>query len=114
MKNKAVLLIIIFISLVCLNGCYCCGPCITCPSPTPKCSLTVIATYTSNVYGYVYLNDQNTGKYIDFEYSPNIRFENLPCNQMVKVYVVDSGPCFSHVQHIYLNPGGNTLYFTYW
>jgi len=106
--------IFIFVFLVLLGGCYC-GPCCpTCPpTQTGSCNLIVTVTYTSNVYGTLYLNDKSTGLYVDFEYCPSAQIKKVPCG-LAKVYFIDSGPCVSHVEYIDLKPGDNYITFTYW
>ncbi len=110
---KKISSIIIFIALVLLGGCYC-NPCVTCPpAHHPQSTLHVIATINSNVYGDVLLDDKNTKEWIDYEFCSEVIFKVEPYKK-IKVQIRDHGPCYSHVEYMYTQPGTNYLYFTYW
>jgi hypothetical protein len=108
--KKALILLIAVILIVLLNGCMCCP---TCPSVPQSCSLTITAG--EYVWGTIYINDQSTGQYIDYQSQPTVNV-NVSCDQYAKVYIIDTcdNPAQSHTEYIYINKGVNYLYFAYW
>jgi len=111
--KKLTLILLILGALVLLNGC-CMNCCPTCPPVTQTCSLEVTAGYW--VWGEVYINDQPTGKKIDYSIPgmKTIIINNVPCNQQVSVVIVDPCGYRSHTEWIFINPGLNVLNFAYW
>jgi len=116
------LILVILVGILIFTGCNCCP---TCPSPVNQnCSLTISTgdyiweDVLKNVWGTVYINGQSTGQYIDYQSKPLVIISSVPCNQWVDVYIVDLGSCDfssqSHTESIYISPGENFLYFTYW
>jgi len=103
-------LVVTFLVGLFLTGCYTCCP--TCPPVTQSCTLKITAGYW--VWGTVYINDQSTGQYIDFETKPSTTISNVPCNQMIKIYLIDPCGAISRTEYFYTTPGINYLYFTDW
>lgn len=110
------LILLFLLGIVFLTGCQivlttpdCCTPPITPPIQT--CSLTVTAG--DYVWGTIYVDDQSTGQYIDFEGQLTTTVV-VPCNIWVAIYIVDPYGCQSHTEYIYIHPGNNYLYFAYW
>jgi len=110
MKRSILLVLIIAIALL-LNGCCCCPTCP--PIQTQTCTLKITAGYW--VWGEVYVNDQPTGKKIDYSI-PGLKTVtmNVPCNEQISVVIVDICGYRSHTEWIYINPGLNVLNFAYW
>jgi len=114
MKKLLLLILVVLVGFILLSGC-CCnfyGGYVTPPPPQPQCSLTVTAGYW--VWGWIYINDQATGKWIDFEVNPSATIYNLVCNQTIKIYLIDNCGAMSRIEYIYIAPGANYLYFDDW
>lgn len=107
---KKVGLLLVLVAFVFLTGC-CLNCCPTCP-PIQTCTLTVEAGYW--VWGTIYINDQSTGQYIDFESNPSTTIANVPCNQTIKIYLIDNCGAMSRIEYMYIAPGTNYLYFDNW
>lgn len=110
MKKLLLVLIILAVGIF-LTGCCWdfCGGFIT--PPQPQCSLTVVAN-SSAVWGWIFINGNSTGEYIKPYQSVTIF--NVPCNQMVTVYIVDNCGYVSHKEFPFITPGANYVYFNYW
>lgn len=110
------LILLFLLGIVFLTGCQivlttpdCCTPPITPPIQT--CSLTVTAG--DYVWGTIYVNDLSTGQYVHYQSQPTATV-SVPCNQYVKIYIIDSCGAISHTEIVYIYPGTNYLYFAYW
>ena len=97
-------------------------PPITSPTTPLECSLKVISRNDS-VRGYVYVNGENTEKFLEpWGY---VVINDVPCYQTVSVWLVAPPGYFSrsiippgyfsHVEYIYPIPSEeNFVYFYYW
>ena len=115
--KKFALILVILAGIVFLTGCYCCP---TCSPVNQSCSLKITTgdwvweDLLKNVWGTVYVNGQSTGQDIHYLLKPEVIISNVPCNQTIYVYIVDSCGNQSHTETIYISPGQNYLYFAYW
>jgi hypothetical protein len=104
------LILVILLGIIVLTGC---NIIVTAPDccTVQDCTLTITAGYW--VWGWVYINGQNTGVYIDFDTIPSVTISSVPCNQTVEVKIVDT--CEeSHKEYLYITAGINYLPFNYW
>jgi len=110
--KKLLLVLVILTGFVLLSGC-CCNFCGGYVIPPAKCNLIIVATADSWTWGTIYENDQSTGEYIHYQLQPTVTI-SVPCNTWVKIYIIDSCGAKSHTEYVFINPGTNYLYFTYW
>jgi len=110
--KKLLLIFVILIVGIFLTGC-----CYTCwggyVTPPVQSNLTVTATAHSWTWGIIYVNGQSTNQYIHYQSQPTA-VVSVPCNTWVTIYIVDSCGAISHTEMMYVMPGMNYLYFSYW
>jgi len=117
--KRLLLVLVILGSIVFLAGCCFdfCGGFVLPPQPQPQGNLTVIAD-SPDIWGNVFAQSLLTGEvfiggYIHYFGVKQTVFYNIPCNQTV-VWIVDSCGSISHKEYVYIKPGQNYLFFTYW
>ncbi|BER92885.1 MAG: hypothetical protein PWP42_309 [Candidatus Atribacteria bacterium] len=116
MRTKiVVLLVLVGMLTIVLLGCGATGVISTggssSPPPPPSCSLRVISS-CYDCWGYVWVNGQSTGQYLD--YNGAVFIPNVPCGTTVSVQLVDEFANYSHVEYVVTQPGENLVNFTYW
>jgi len=79
---------------------------------TPVESILVVKSGGSWIYGYIHVNDVDTGIYLNSYQTKKVY--NVPCYQNVKIRLVDENYFFSHTEYIYTKPGLNYVNFDYW
>ena len=79
---------------------------------TPVESILVVSSGAYSVYGYIYVNGDNTGKYLEPFQSKTIY--NVSCYQNISIFLVDTYGFYSHTEYIYTKPGVNYVNFNYW
>jgi len=122
-KTKGLLILVILIGLMILSGCsiitFTTPPCCTPPNNTPvECWFTVIAKdRTWGIVKYEILSTGetiNTWEYIDCDGIDQVIIKNIPCGEVVDVYIEDLCGEESHRIRVYTKPGNNIIEFTYW
>ena len=107
MKNRRLILLVLVIAAIFL---------------LTSCTFTFDITFTTPVessivvtsggaQGLIYVNGENTGKYLRPFQSKTIY--NIPCYQSVSVCLVGPYGYPSHTAWIYTEPGVNYVYFDY-
>lgn len=81
------------------------------PTTPAECSL-VVSSGAYSVYGYIYVNGNNTGEYLEPFQSKTIY--NVSCYQNISIFLVDPYGFYSHTEYIYTKPGVNYINFNYW
>jgi hypothetical protein len=79
---------------------------------TPVESSIVVTSGAYSAYGYIYVNGNDTGKYLG-PFQSKIIY-NVLCNQNISIFLVDTSGYPSHAEYIYTKPGVNYVYFNYW
>lgn len=124
MRMRLILLVLVIALMFLLTSCTITWN-FTMPLPTTPvgCSLTVISR-NDGVLGDVYVNGENTGKWLNS--LGYVVINDVPCYQTVSVWLVAPGyfsrsiipiippGYFSHVEYVYTEPGINYVYFNYW
>jgi len=84
------------------------------PLPTTPVeeSVLLVGSETYSAWGYIYVNGNNTGKFLNTFQSRTIY--DVPCYQNVSVYLVDTSGYQSHTEYVYTKPGVNYVYFYWW
>lgn len=116
--KRFVLILLVLLGVIFLSGCcgwdFCGGFVI----PAPQCNLAVIAE-SPDIWGNVFAQSLLTGEvfiggYINYFGVKQTIFYNIPCNQTIVVWIVDPCGSVSHREYVYIKPGQNYLFFTYW
>jgi len=84
----------------------------TLPTTPEETTVLVVSSGGSWIYGYIYINEVNTGIYL-LPWQTK-RIYNISCYQNVKVRLVDENYFSSHTEETYTKPGLNYINFNYW
>ena len=115
MRKTSVIIILLLGTMIVVTGC---GVTVSCPTCEPTCSTCQpqqcwleVASVSSDVWGYVWVEGSNSGVYLNCFSSVRL---SVPCNRELVVQIVDQYGVGSHWEYVYTTIETARVTYYYW